>query len=310
MTKPGSTKETYHIVLDLKGADFSFKVGDSLGIYSENDPQFVETILGNLDPETRIEHPRSKEKMSLKTFLSQKVNLSRLQHPISSTEQLIQSFAPLLPRFYSIASSPLVHPDEAHLTVTVSTYYEQGQLRYGVASHFLSHLAPLGSKVLCYVQPAPHFTLPSDDSIPLIMVGPGTGIAPYRGFMQERAFRKASGKHWLFFGERHEDFDFYYQEFWETLVDQNQLKLDLAFSRDQEEKIYVQHRLYEKGAEIWSWLENQALFYVCGDADPMAKDVEATMVKIFQECGQLSLDDARKYLKELRVTKRYLTDVY
>ncbi len=352
LTKPGSTKETHHVVLDLKDSKMSFKVGDSLGIYGDNDPTLVERIISALkiSPDAPIVHPRTQEAMTLKTFLTKKANISRLTssflkvfndpslqnllnnkialdhylatndvldfllefaHLPFSIQELATAFSPLLPRFYSVASSLLTHPNEAHLTVAVSSYLHKGELRYGVASHFLSHLAKIDETgIPCYVQSTPHFILPHDDKVHLIMVGPGTGVAPFRGFLQERLSRSAPGKHWLFFGERHRDYDFFYEEFWNSLVQQEKLSLDLAFSRDQNGKVYVQHKLYEKGAEIWAWLQEGAHFYVCGEADPMAKDVEAALQKICQDFGNLTPEAAKAYIKQLRSEKRYLADIY
>lgn len=342
LTKPGSTKETYHLVLDLSHSGLHFKVGDSLGIYADNDPNLVARILEALKvgPKTVILHPRTQEPMTLHHFLLKKGQISRLtssflkavsyehlndpaylnSHDIVdfleefkglNVQKVVAAFSPLLPRFYSIASSLLAHPNEAHLTVAVSSYIQQRELRFGVASHFLCHLAEIGkTPIPCYVQPAAHFTLPQDDRIPLIMVGPGTGVAPFRGFLQERIIRKASGKHWLFFGERHRSFDFFYENFWTQLIQEGRLLIDLAFSRDQESKLYVQHKLYEKGQGIWSWLEQGAHFYLCGEADPMAKQVEATLLQIIQEFGGLVEFEARALLKQLRREKRYLADIY
>jgi sulfite reductase (NADPH) flavoprotein alpha-component len=195
--------------------------------------------------------------------------------------------------------------------VTISSYTHRHELRYGVASHFLCHLAEVDKTTIpCYVQPAAHFSLPADDQAHLIMIGPGTGVAPFRGFLQERIARNAAGKHWLFFGERHRDFDFYYEEFWNDLVRQEKLALDLAFSRDQNDKVYVQHKLYEKGAEIWSWLNQGAIFYVCGEADPMGKDVEAALHRICEDFGRLSAEESKAFVKQLRAQKRYLADIY
>jgi sulfite reductase (NADPH) flavoprotein alpha-component len=223
----------------------------------------------------------------------------------------VNQFAPLLPRFYSVASSPKTHPDEVHLTVALSTYDHHGELRYGVASHFLCHIAEENATAIpSYVQPTPHFTLPHNHEAHIIMIGPGTGVAPFRGFLHERLAHNAPGKNWLFFGERHRAFDFFYEEFWTSLVGQNKLRLDLAFSRDQEDKQYVQHRLTENGKELWSWLQEGAYLYLCGDADPMAKEVEATLLQIFKEHGNLAEADAKAYLKSMRHERRYLIDVY
>lgn len=348
LSKPGSTKETHHVVLDLMDSNLTFKVGDSLGIYGDNDPGLVSRLISAMkaSPDTLIVHPRSQEQMTLLTFLSQKAHITRLTssflkalkcdllgnkpaldeylahhdvldfllefgHLPYALQDLIAAFSPLLPRFYSVASSLVTHPNEAHLTVAVSSYQYRNEFRYGVASHFLSHLAEINkTPIPCYVQSAPHFTLPQDHSTHLIMVGPGTGVAPFRGFLQERIAKNAPGKHWLFFGERHREHDFFYEDFFHPLVKQDKLALDLAFSRDQADKVYVQHKLYEKGAQVWQWLQEGAYFYVCGEADPMAKDVEATLLRICQEFGNLSLHDAQSYIKQLRSQKRYLADVY
>ena len=338
LTKPGSTKETYHVVLDITGSNMTFKVGDSLGIYGDNDPALVNRLIAaiNIDPATPVIHPRTQETLSLQTFLTQKANISRLTTAFLKTfnvehtthtdiidfltefgsrpfnlSDFIAAFSPLLPRFYSVASSVFTHPTEVHLTVAVSSYHHNGELRYGVASHFLAHLAKIGTTPIpCYVQPALHFALPQDHSTHIIRVGPGTGVAPFRGFLQERVLHNAPGKNWLFFGERHRQYDFLYEEFWNELVAQEKLSLDTAFSRDQSDKVYVQHKLHEKGAEIWSWLQEGAYFYVCGEADPMAKDVEATLKRIAQEFGGLSEEESRQFIKHLRKEKRYLADVY
>lgn len=219
--------------------------------------------------------------------------------------------SPLLPRFYSIASSPSLLHNELHLTVALTVYTHRNQERYGIASHFLCHLAQeKQTPIPIYVQPAHHFTLPSDDSIPLIMVGPGTGVAPFRAFLQERIHRGASGKHWLFFGDRHRISNYYYRDFWEELSTRGMLKLDVAFSRDQEHKIYVQHMMHTHAQELFAWLEKGAHFYVCGDALRMAKDVDAMLHTIVQEQGAMGSEHAKAYVKSLKAAKRYLTDVY
>jgi sulfite reductase (NADPH) flavoprotein alpha-component len=161
-----------------------------------------------------------------------------------------------------------------------------------------------------YLHPAKEFTLPSKEHAPIIMVGPGTGIAPFRGFMQERLAKQSTGKNWLFFGEWHKEQYFFYQDFWHQLVDMGSLRLDCAFSRDQSEKIYVQHKMLEQAQEIWNWLEAGAYFYVCGDADKMAKDVDQALLKIIEQQGALPADTAKQYLKNMRKDKRYLRDVY
>jgi sulfite reductase (NADPH) flavoprotein alpha-component len=226
-------------------------------------------------------------------------------------QELCIQFGPLLPRFYSVASSLKMSPGEVDLTVALFTFTHGGEQRFGVASHFLCHLAePHHTPVPIYVQPAHGFTLPSDPHTPIIMIGPGTGVAPFRAFLQERICQGASGKNWLFFGERNRASDFFYEEFFLSLQAEQKLRLDLAFSRDQQEKIYVQHRLYENKADVWAWIEEGASLFVCGDAHRMAKDVEAMLRKIIQEEGNLNEEGAKAYLKNLRSQKRYLLDVY
>ena len=218
---------------------------------------------------------------------------------------------PLLPRFYSIANSPLVFPNEIHLTLAYVHYTSNGQIRRGVGSSFLADLSTIEeTPIPIYLQPSQHFRLPDDPATPIILVGPGTGIAPYRAFLQERIATQAPGKNWLFFGERNRASDFYYEPFWLELEKLGKIKLDLAFSRDGTQKVYVQHKMYERKKEIWDWLQTGAIFYVCGDASKMAKDVDAMLQTIIEEEGKLHVEDARLYIKKLRSDKKYLTDVY
>ncbi len=217
---------------------------------------------------------------------------------------------PLLPRFYSIASSQAIVGEEMHLTVALLEYETNEKKRCGVTTNYLCNLAPLGEPILpIYVQPHHGFTLPEHPETPIIMVGPGTGIAPFRAFMQERSMHKNS-KNWLFFGERNRQHNFFYEEYWGELQDQGLLRIHTAFSRDQEHKVYVQHLMQQHGKELYDWIAQGAIFYVCGDASRMAEDVDATLHRITQEHGNLSEDDAKAYIKKLRHDKRYLKDVY
>ncbi len=225
-------------------------------------------------------------------------------------QEICSKFGPLLPRFYSVASSLLVHPGKVDLTVALFTYTHSGERRYGVASHFLCHLAEESTPIPVYVQPAHRFALPTERDAPIVMIGPGTGIAPFRAFMQERVFHGSKGKNWLFFGERNQAYDYLYGEFWKELAEKNLLHLSLAFSRDQEHKIYVQDRMREAGADLWAWLQEGALFYICGDASHMARDVEHAMIEIFQVHGSMSEEEAKTLFKHLKKEGRYLTDVY
>ena len=216
------------------------------------------------------------------------------------------------PRLYSIASSQTEVEDEVHLTVGAVIFEnEAGQQRGGSASTFLSHRLQEGEEVKVFIEDNHNFRLPANPETPIIMVGPGTGIAPFRAFMQEREASEATGKNWLLFGDQTFNQDFLYQVEWQTHLKSGLLtKLDLAFSRDQAQKIYVQDRLKENAAEVFKWLQDGAHFYVCGDANRMAKDVQTALIDIISKQGKLSLEDAEEYLTELRQAKRYQRDVY
>ncbi|MEU7764168.1 bifunctional nitrate reductase/sulfite reductase flavoprotein subunit alpha [Nocardia sp. NPDC049190] len=225
----------------------------------------------------------------------------------------------LQPRHYSISSSPLVSPDEVQLTVGVVRYGDpraigSGARRGGVCSTFLADRVGAGradAAVPIFLQRAPHFRPPADPSTPMIMVGPGTGIAPFRGFLQERRALGCLGRNWLFFGDQHAAQNFYYRAELEDMFRSGFLtRLDLAFSRDQRERIYVQHRMIEHGGELWSWLRDGAHFYVCGDAERMAKDVDETLLQIARVHGKLDEDSALAFKKRLIAEKRYVRDVY
>lgn len=217
----------------------------------------------------------------------------------------------LPPRLYSIASSPLAHPDEVHLTVAAVRYQAHGRSRKGVCSTYLADLVKPGDKVPVFVQPNKNFRLPADGSTPVIMVGPGTGIAPFRSFVEHRAALGNTGKNWLFMGDQHYLYDFLYQLEWQDHLKSGILsRLDVAFSRDQPEKIYVQHRIKERGRELYAWLEEGAHFYVCGDASRMAHDVHEALISIVQTEGSKSREAAEAYLEDLKKSKRYQRDVY
>ena len=217
------------------------------------------------------------------------------------------------PRLYSIASSPKAHPGEVHLTVAVVKYHTHGRDKYGIASGYLAYGQELNKdEVPVYIQPTKHFHMPPPD-VPMIMVGPGTGIAPFRAFLEEREIDGAKGRNWLFFGDQRRAGDFLYEAQFLDLQRKGVLtKLDTAFSRDQAEKIYVQDRMHENGAELWKWLQEGAYLYVCGDAKRMAKDVHQTLITIAQEQGGLSPEAAMAYIEVTlaKTEKRYLKDVY
>lgn len=253
------------------------------------------------------------DKAQLRTYMAERQIIDIVRdHPGSLTaQQLVDALRPLTPRLYSIASSQAEVEEEVHLTVAHVDYEAFGHRHQGGASGFLCEYLEENGEVDVFVENNDNFRLPADPNTPVIMVGPGTGIAPFRAFMQERDAQDAEGKNWLFFGNPHFTQDFLYQVEWQGYVKDGLLdKITLAFSRDQEEKVYVQHRLLENGKEVYEWLEQGAHFYVCGDAMHMAKDVENALITIVQEHGGKSEADAKAYIVELRKAKRYQKDVY
>lgn len=234
------------------------------------------------------------------------------EHPVSILpEELIGLLRKLTPRLYSIASSQREVEDEVHLTVGVVEYEAHGHVHLGGASGYLGRRLREGEEVLVYVEPNDNFRLPTDSSTPVIMIGPGTGVAPFRAFLQERASAGADGENWLFFGNPHATQDFLYQIEWQDFLESGVLtRLDVAFSRDQEEKVYVQHRIAEQAEELWKWLEKGAHVYVCGDKDRMAHDVHQALLDVAQHQGGFSCDEAESYLSQMRKEGRYQRDVY
>ncbi len=353
LSKEGSSKQTWHVTLDLQGADIDFHPGDSVGIYAQNDPELVNHLINAMgaSPSDLVIAKKTGDLMTLEEFLSFHANLSRITSsflklihetsPCSTIESVLSDkekmrtflaendplfllrdyanaklplqtlcdqFGPMLPRFYSVASSLKTQRDTLDLTVALFTWMQGDEKRYGVASHFLCHLAEVDkTPIPLYVQPANHFRLPTDHSKDIIMVGPGTGVAPFRAFMQERKYFGAEGRNWLFFGERNARSDFFYEEEWKEHKD---LRLHTAFSRDQLDKIYVQHKIEECADELYEWLENGAHLYVCGDAKQMARDVDEILRKILSDKKKISLAEAKDHLKLLKKTGRYLLDVY
>lgn len=223
-------------------------------------------------------------------------------------QEICETLLPLLPRLYSISSAQCVYPDEIHLTVSYVEYETSNIKRHGVASHYLCKLARDDVKI--YIHHAHKFKLPENPSTSIIMIGVGSGIAPFISFIQNRYFYKSPGKNWLFFGERNKALDFYYERFLEKLEKEKFLKVTTAFSRDQEEKIYVQHRLLENKSKIWQWIQKGASIYVCGDAKKMAADVDNALVTIFIKEGAMDERQAKNFLEQLLSDKRYLKDVY
>ncbi|MDW5375792.1 assimilatory sulfite reductase (NADPH) flavoprotein subunit [Halomonas sp. HP20-15] len=236
------------------------------------------------------------------------------EHPLSGgldAETLLGMMRRLQPREYSIASSHLANPGEVHVTVAAVRYESHGRQRHGVASTFLAEQAEPGETVPVYLRRNKHFRLPENPDTPIVMIGPGTGVAPFRAFLEEREVSGAGGANWLFFGNPHFRTDFLYQTEWQRWLKDGLLtRMDVAFSRDGPEKVYVQDRLRERGAELYRWLEDGAHVYVCGDAERMAPDVHAALVEIVAEHGGHSFEQAGEYLKQLTRDRRYQRDVY
>ena len=310
LNKAGSSKETYHISLDIQGSGIVYHPGDCVAIIPENDPKLVALIeekLGtlafhdfllkkaNLSRVTGrfLEHvchrtfPHERDKI---TYLQSKDLLSVIEENEVDFSTFEEYLSPLLPRFYSIASYKM---DSIDLLIRTFAYAHAGRERPGLASDFVCRREV--THVPLYLHPTKHFRLPEDPHTPIIMIGPGTGIAPFRAFLQAR--HGGPGKNWLFFGEQKRESDFYYESF---LTTHPNLRLDCAFSRDQEEKIYVQHKMLEQKTELKTWIEEGAIVYICGDAQSMAKDVQNTLREI------LEVED----LKALRKNKQLLLDVY
>lgn len=347
LCKEGSQKRTLHMVLNIKGSGIRYKVGDSVGICPTNDPQTVAKTLKALKASGSEQVADKKGRtFLLREYLAQHANLKtvskklaqevwkRAQHSVEeskewllqfevwdflemfpaaafSAQEIVDLLMPLLPRFYSIASSQSLVGDEIHLTVSYLNYETQGVGRVGVCTHYLSSLAPLGEPCIpIYIHPSHDFHLPEDHQAKVIMIGPGTGVAPFRAFMQEREARGHEGENWLFFGEWTKEKEYFYQEDWERWESLEKIRLSLAFSRDQVEKIYVQHLMEKNSKEFYRWLTEGAYLYVCGDAHRMAKDVETTLHRILMQEGGMGEKEAHDYIKRLRQEKRYLRDVY
>src|SRR5881396_1759262 len=236
-----------------------------------------------------------------------------IEHPSAhfKPEEFVGLLTKLQPRLYSVASSLKAYPEQVHFIVDVVRYESHGRIRKGVCSSFLAERAA-DVPVPVFPSVAKHFHLPEDSETPIVMIGPGTGVAPFRAYLQERKAIGAKGKNWLFFGSQHEKCDFAYGDEFEAFKKEGILtRLDCAWSRDQPQKVYVQHKMVENAAEIWKWIDGQgAYFFVCGDARRMAKDVDATLRKIVQEHGGKSVEQANEYVEKLKNEKRYKRDVY
>lgn len=305
-----SDKETYHLSLDLSGTEIQYEVGDCIAIYPQNDPILVQKILDHFaSTGEEIVTDRKGVSRPFKTFLTSYANLLRSPKMLGADPQEFAALLPpLLPRFYSIASSMKKVGKEAHLVVKINENPAGSLTKYGTCSHYLCKRAPLGEpSIRIYHQKSKHFYLSLDSfAKPIIMIGPGTGVAPFRGFLQERMMQ-GSRKNWLFFGERHQAHDYYYEAEWKEAIADGFLQIETAFSRDREQKVYVQDRMMEKSALFWQWLEGGAYLYVCGDAKEMAKSVEEALHVIIEQNAKV---DPKEYIRKLKREKRYLRDVY
>ena len=273
------------------------------------------TIVENYATLTRSESllPLVGDKAQLQQYAAATpiVDMVRFSPAQLDAEALIGLLRPLTPRLYSIASSQADVESEVHVTVGVVRYEIEGRARAGGASSFLADRVEEDGEVRVFIEHNDNFRLPANPENPVIMIGPGTGIAPFRAFMQQRAADGAQGKNWLFFGNPHFTEDFLYQVEWQSYVKEGLLtRIDLAWSRDQQQKIYVQDKLREQGAELWRWINDGAHIYVCGDANRMAKDVENTLLEVIAEYGAMDAEAADEFLSELRVERRYQRDVY
>ncbi len=334
----GSLKETNHI--EIEAEDVVYKPGDSIGIIPENKKAVVENIiaLAGIDPAKNIDY--KDELISVHDLLQKKLNIihlpervvkkyaSVLQQEIPDTKidlldllkifpvkdekeftEILKILEPISPRLYSIASSPEAHPGEVHITVAKNCFIINDELKYGLASEFLSLLNE-NNELNFYIHPNNCFRLPEEDKN-IIMIGPGTGIAFFRSFIAERDATGASGKNWLFFGEQHFVSDFLYQAEIQSWSETGTLtKVDTAFSRDQQEKIYVQHKIIKNGNEFFEWLQAGSYVYVCGAKTPMSADVEQAVVQVIEQFGERSKEEAQKYVDNLKEEGRYVIDVY
>ena len=344
LTLAGSEKDTRHVVLELSGSGLTYKPGDSLGVYPENCPTLVEHLLEGLDASGAedvtapdgstvslrdallryyaVTRPTARlfELLRLKRLEGDGVTDDRqvldlllsfaARHP--KINEFVACLSPLQPRLYSIASSQLAHADEVHLTVGVVRYVSStGRGCKGVCSTYLAERTRPGQKVRVFVHPSHRFGLPASADAPVVMVGPGTGVAPFRAFLQHRRAARHKGRNWLFFGDQRSRFDFLYEpELRGFLSDGTLTRLDTAFSRDGAEKLYVQHRMLENGQELWRWITLGGHFYVCGDAKRMAADVDKTLRTIVATHGGMSPEDADAYVEGMKVEGRYQRDVY
>jgi len=331
-----SSKRVNHIEISLcgGGADLDYEVGDALGVWPLNDMVDVDVILAATDLSGKEVVTLKTGASSLRQALFKSLDLTTLTAKTAESwgydmqagdhvmdalphlkdltaQSLTDGLRTLQPRLYSISSSPKKYPGEVHLTIGEVHYTHNGRAGKGVTSTYLGDRLQAGGAVGVYVHKASHFHLPSDDTVPLIMIGPGTGIAPFHAFLQEREAQGATADNWLFFGDQHMASDYLYQDALETWAANGHLnKLSLAWSRDSDEKCYVQHLIERDGAQFFEWLERGAAIYVCGDALRMAADVDAAIHRVVVEHGQRDADTAKSYVDSLRKAHRYQRDVY
>lgn len=274
-------------------------------------PQFVTKYAVLSGSEKLQDLVQDKDKLREYAGSTQIIDVLKEKKTTLTADELMSLLRRLTPRLYSIASSQAEVEDEVHLTVGLVEYQQGDEARLGGASGFLVHSLEEGDKVKVFIEHNNNFKLPQDDSTPVIMIGPGTGIAPFRSFIQEREACDAEGKNWLFFGDRTFTQDFLYQVEWQKHLKSGVLnKLDVAFSRDQTKKVYVQDRILENAAQLWLWLQEGAYLYVCGDATHMAKDVHNALITVVEQQGKLTHDQAEEFINDLRKAKRYQRDVY
>jgi sulfite reductase (NADPH) flavoprotein alpha-component len=331
-----SSGRTFHVELSLEGSGIAYEPGDAIGIVPSNDPAMVEAVLKATghDGDATL-HAALTDRYDITTLTRPQIaayaTLTGSAHLVAdeflpgrqlidlleaaphrlTPEQLTSLLRPLPGRLYSVASSLMAAPDEAHLLIAETRYESHGRQRLGVASGDVANRRKIGERLKIYLKPNPHFRLPADPTRPIVMIGPGTGVAPFRGFVQDRAATRATGKSWLFFGARNYLHDFLYQLEWQDFLKDGVLtRMDVAFSRDQRKKIYVQHRMWEARRDLYAWLQEGAAIYVCGDAQAMAKDVNAMLVRIIADQSGQDADTAQATLDGLRRGGRYLRDVY
>jgi sulfite reductase (NADPH) flavoprotein alpha-component len=312
----GSSKDTRHIGFSLAGSGLTYEVGDALGVFVQNCPEVVDAVIAAhaFDPQAPVALPdggTAPLRVALLQHYEVRTLFGKAAEAGITLSAFVENLRKLQPRLYSIASSIKAHADEVHLCIAAVRYSTDGVAHKGVASTFLSDRLPFGETTGIYFHAANHFRLPTDLTKPVIMVGPGTGIAPFRAFLEERHATQAPGKNWLFFGDQKRVSDFlYHDQIIEWMQTGHLTRLDTAFSRDQEEKIYVQTRMLQAASELWQWLEEGAHFYVCGDAKRMAKDVDEALHSIIQTAGGKSADEAAAYVSQMKQEKRYARDVY